>query len=84
LAPSFSNVRELTVMLDAPSQPIVKVDPSMVRHVQGSELKSLGEPQIIHSLQFVDQLDDAFHSNLTGTSFSEQRWVSEGLQPKLA
>lgn len=43
LAPSFLDIDELPPRLYASAQPIVEVDPSMVRRVQGTELKSLSD-----------------------------------------
>jgi hypothetical protein len=61
LAPSFLNVDELPARLHASVQPIVEVDPAVVSDIFRTELKPFSEPQIIHSFQFVDQLDDALH-----------------------
>jgi hypothetical protein len=50
LSPSFLDINELPPWCRASPQPIVKVDPLMVRYVERGELEPLCEPQIIHSL----------------------------------
>lgn len=70
LAPSFLDINELSPWRRASPQPIVKIDPSVVRSVQRREPETVGKPKIIHPFHFVDQFDDALHRNRPRVSFT--------------